>query len=76
MGTAPAQEIKALIFERAKLQYQRSKINDYEFQTEKIRQVLAGIGEQSESPPLPNARSVSDCAGKGRYRIHFLRAGL
>lgn len=47
-GNAPTQEIKSLIFERAKLQYQRSKINDYEYQTEKIKLALEGIEEQSE----------------------------
>lgn len=47
-GNAPVQEVKALTYERAKLQYQRSKINDYEYQTDKIRRALAGIGEQSE----------------------------
>lgn len=47
-GTAPAQEIKSLVFERAKLQYQQSDIYDYDYQTDKIKGALAGIGQQSE----------------------------
>ena len=47
-GTAPAQEIKSLVFERAKLQYQQSVIDDYGYQTDKIKRALADIGQQSE----------------------------
>lgn len=73
-GNAPAQEIKALIFERAKLQYQRSKINDYEYQTEKIKRVLAGIGEQSEFDDALFKQTVRQAViqedGKITFQLH------
>jgi len=36
------------VFERAKLQYQQSVIDDYGYQTDKIKRALADIGQQSE----------------------------
>lgn len=74
MGTAPAQEIKALIYERAKLQYQRSKINDYEYQTEKIKRVLQGIGEQSEFDDALFEQTIRQAVihedGKITFQLH------
>ena len=74
MGTAPAQEIKALIYERAKLQYQRSKINDYEYQTEKIKRALAGIGEQSEFDDALFEQTIRQAVihedGKITFQLH------
>lgn len=47
-GKASAEEIKNLVFERARQQYQRSAIDDYEYQTDKIRQILAGLDKQEK----------------------------
>lgn len=74
IGTAPAQEIKALIFERAKLQYQRSKINDYEYQTDKIKRAMAGIGEQSEFDDALFEQTIRQAViqedGKITFQLH------
>lgn len=73
-GNAPAQKIKALIYERAKLQYQRSKINDYEYQTDKIRQALAGIREPSEFDDTLFEQTIRQAVihedGKITFQLH------
>ena len=73
-GNAPAQDIKALIFERAKLRYQRSKINDYEYQTDKIKRTLAGIGEQSEFDDTLFEQTIRQAViqedGKITFQLH------
>ena len=74
MGTAPVQEIKTLIFERAKLQYQRSKINDYEYQTAKIKQVQEGAGEQYEFDDALLEQTIRQAVihedGKITFQLH------
>ena len=73
-GNTPAQEIKALIFERAKLQYQRSKINDYEYQTDKIKRALAGIGKQAEFDSTLFEQTIRQAViqedGKITFQLH------
>ena len=73
-GNAPAQEIRAFIFERAKLQYQRSKINDYEYQTDKIKRALAGIRAQSEFDDALFEQTIRQAViqedGKITFQLH------